>query len=202
MKVTLQELLQLVVEKQSKICLFLLKMPLPRSCDTRIKNTKNMSNIIDDLNQNRNLNENCLLVSFDVVHMFPSIDNKMGGESVKNILLHREDKTPPAKWIIDALELYLNCNNSIFNNQHYLQVDDTVQGPHMTCSYNDVAKHSYNLKSLRYEPAVKCWKNFRDDVFVLWEHSRDDLQNFFNSMNSIDSSKKCNSLYLVLLIMS
>ena len=126
MKVTLQELLQLVVEKQSKICLFLLKMPLPRSCDTRIKNTKNMSNIIDDLNQNRNLNENCLLVSFDVVHTFPCIDNKMGSESVKNILLHRDDNTPPAKWIIDALELCLNCNNSIFNNQHYLHVDDTV----------------------------------------------------------------------------
>ena len=107
MKVTLQELLQLVVEKQSKICLFLLKMPLPRSCDTRIKNTKNMSNIIDDLNQNRNLNENCLLVSFDVVHTFPCIDNKIGSESVKNILLHRDDNTPPAKWIIDALEFEL-----------------------------------------------------------------------------------------------
>ena len=85
-----------------------------------------MSNIIDDLNQNRNLNENCLLVSFDVVHTFPCIDNKMGSESVKNILLHRDDNTPPAKWIIDALELCLNCNNSIFNNQHYLHVDDTV----------------------------------------------------------------------------
>ena len=43
---------------------------------------------------------------------------------------------------------------------------------------------------MSYVPTVKCWKRFRDDVFVLWEHSRDDLDKFFNFMNSIDSSKK------------
>ena len=28
----------------------------------------------------------------------------------------------------------LNCNNPIFNNQHYLQVDDAAQRPQMSCS--------------------------------------------------------------------
>ena len=39
--------------------------------------------------------ETCMktvLVSFNVVDMFPSMDNKMGIESVKNILLTRYDK--------------------------------------------------------------------------------------------------------------
>ena len=35
-----------------------------------------------------------------------------------------------------------------------------------------------------------CWKRFRDDVFVLWEHYRDDLCNCFNFMNCIDLSTK------------
>ena len=60
--------------------------------------------------------------------MFPSIDNKMGIESVKKILLNRDDDTPPAECIIEALQLFLNCNNLIFNNQHYWQVDGTAQG--------------------------------------------------------------------------
>ena len=47
-----------------------------------------MLNIVDDLKRNGNMHENCLLVSFDVIDIFPSIDNKMGIESVKNILCH------------------------------------------------------------------------------------------------------------------
>ena len=129
-----------------------------------------MLNIVDDLNRNGNLHENCLLVSFDVVNMFPSIDNKMGIESVKNILLNKDDNTPPAECIIEAIELCLNCNNSVFKNQHYLQVDGTAQGPHLSCSYSDIAMYSYDLKALSYVPAVKCWKRFHDDMFVLWEN--------------------------------
>ena len=83
----------------------------------------------------------------------------------------------------------MNCNNSVFNSQHYLQVDGTAQGPRMSCSYSDIAKYSYHLKALSCVPAVKCCKCFCDDLLVLWEHSRDDLDNFFNFMNSIDSSK-------------
>ena len=51
--------------------------------------------------------QNCLLVSFDVVNMFRSIDNKMGTESAKNILLNRDDNIPPTECIIEALELEL-----------------------------------------------------------------------------------------------
>ena len=56
-----------------------------------------MINIVDELNWNRNLNQNCLWVSFDVVNMFLGIDNKMGIESVKDILLNRDDNIPPAE---------------------------------------------------------------------------------------------------------
>ena len=156
-----------------------------------------MLKIADDLNRNGSLYENCLLVSLDVVNMFLSTGNKMESKLVKNILLNRDDYTPPVECIIEGLELCLNCNNSIFNNQHYLQVDGTAQGPHMSCSYSDITIYSYDLKALSYVPTVKYWKRFREDVFVFWEHSRDDLDKFFNFMNSIDSSKK-NTIYYIL----
>ena len=108
---------------------------------------------------------------------------------MKNILLNREDNIPPAECIIEALQLYLNCNNSTFNSHHYLQVDGTAQGPHISCSYSDLAMYSYDLKDLSYVPAVKCWKRFRNDVFVL-RNSGDDLDQFFDLMNFIDSSQK------------
>ena len=122
--------------------------------------------------------------------MFPSIDNKMGIESMKNILLNSGDIIPPAQCIIETLELCFKCNNSVCNNQHYLQVDDTAEGAHMSSLYSDTANYSYDLKALSYVPAVKCWKRFRDDVHVLWEYSRDDLDNIISFMNSIDLFKQ------------
>ena len=35
---------------------------------------------------------------------------------------------------------------------------------------------------MSYVPTVKCWKRFRDGMFVFFEHSRGDLDNFFNFM--------------------
>ena len=179
---TTVENLSIFVEK----CLFLEVLKI----DTRVRDMQHMLTIVNDLNKNGNLHENCLLVSFHVVIMFPSIDNKMGIESVKSILLNRDDNRTPAECVIETLELCLNCNNSIFNNQHYFQVDGTAQGLHMSCSYSDIAMYSCDLKALSYVPTVKYWKHFRVNVFDLWEYSRDDLEKIFNFMNSIDSSKK------------
>ena len=50
---------------------------------SRIKDTNHMLDIIDDLN-NLNLHPESVLVSFDIINIFPSIDNKMGINSVKN----------------------------------------------------------------------------------------------------------------------
>ena len=100
---TAVEILSIFGEK----CLF----PKVLKIGTSIQDTQHMLNILDDLNRNGNLHGNCLLVSFDVVNMFPSIDNKMGIKSVKNILLNWDGNIPPAECIIETFELCLNCNN-------------------------------------------------------------------------------------------
>lgn len=61
---TAVENLLIFVEK----CLF----PDVLKVDTRMQDTQHMLDIIDDYNRNGNLHENCLLVSFDVVNMFPN----------------------------------------------------------------------------------------------------------------------------------
>ena len=64
-------------------------------------------------------------MSFDIINV-SSIDNKMGINPVIKLLNKRRCKNPPTKCIIEALELYLNCNNSIFNNTNYIQTDGTA----------------------------------------------------------------------------
>ena len=38
--------------------------------------------------------------------------------------------------------------------KHFLQNDDTTQGPHMSCSYSDTATEQFYKKALEYNPPV------------------------------------------------
>ena len=103
-----------------------------------MNDTLDIRNIIDNTNNRNIITEDSILVGFDIVNMFPSIDNVLGLEAVPEILDSRESGFPPAEWILDTLKYCLECHNSVFNNQFYLQVDGTAIGSHMTCSYSDI----------------------------------------------------------------
>ena len=135
--------------------LFELASELP----SRIKDTCHMLEIIDDVNKS-NLSSNAILVSFDIVNMFPSIDNNMGIASVRKYLDERECKDLPTDCVIEALELCLSCNNSVFNNNNYLQTDGTAQRPHMSCSYADLAMAYHERKALSYYSVPQLRKGF------------------------------------------
>ena len=102
----------------------------------------------------------CIIVSFDKVNMFPSIDNESGLKALKNALEAREEQFPPTLCIIEARKLCLKCDNSIFNKRHFLQNDSNAQGPHMSCSYGDIAIEQFDKKALEYNPVVVDWKRF------------------------------------------
>ena len=117
-----------------KNVLFGLASELP----SRIKHTCHMSGIIDEMN-NSNLSSSAILVSFDVVNTYPSIDNNIGIVSARKYLDGRECKDLLTDCVTEALELHLSCNNFASNNTNYLQTNGTAQGPHMSCSYTDIA---------------------------------------------------------------
>ena len=48
------------------------------------------------------LTDNFVLVSFKAVNMFPSIDNRSGLESVKNILIANEFDTDSTQCVVEA----------------------------------------------------------------------------------------------------
>ena len=62
----------------------------------------------------------------------------------------------------------------LYNNENYLQIDSTAQGPHM-CSYVDIAIADSDKEALEYHLSSTTWKRFRDDAFVLWPHGREYL---------------------------
>ena len=102
-----------------------------------------------------------------IVNIFRSIDNGFGLKTVFEILASCVNKFPPTQSIIEALELCLTANNSIFNNKNYLETDGTAQGPHMSCSYADLALTTFDNRALAYNCSPTTWKRFHDDIFVV-----------------------------------
>ena len=102
--------------------LFELASELP----SQIKDICHILEIIDEIN-NSNLSSGAIFVRFNVVNMFPSMDNNMRIASDRKYLDEMECKDLPTDCVTEALELCLSCNNSVFSNGNYLQTDGTAQ---------------------------------------------------------------------------
>ena len=178
---TVVEKLSILVEKTLH--------PLDDTHNSKIKETNNMLEIIDDINKSV-LPENCVLVSFDVVNMFPNIDNRSGLLSVTEALTNSNFDVDSTQCIFDGSEICLTCSNSKFNHQYFLQTDGTAQGSHMSCSYADIAMAKYDSLANKFHLKPSVWKRFRDDVFVLREHGTASLSSFLDYLNTMDKTGK------------
>ena len=57
-------------------------------------------------------------------------------------------------------------------------------------SDNRFDHNRYYTRYISYTPKALYWKRFRDDIFAVWNNSLQELQKFFEVMNSIDASGK------------
>ena len=144
--------------------------PLTENIASRIKNTAHLLEIVDELNTTE-IPENAMLVSFDIVNMFPSMDNVNGVNTMRAALEKRVVKNPSTECIIEGLEICLFNNNSVFADANLLQTNGTSTGAPNSCSYADIAvspideavfmQMNTNYKELKY---FGC---YRDDCFAL-----------------------------------
>ena len=167
--------------------------PMTENMRSRIKNTGHLLDIIDGLNES-GIPDDTILVSFDIVNMYPSIDNKNGIQAVTTFLNSRAVKDPSTECIIEGLSLCLYNNNSKFANENLLQINGTATGAPNSCSYADIAiapiddavfeKMDSDFTELRY------FGRYRDDCLALWCGSSERLQQFFVFLNSLSEDLK------------
>ena len=152
---------------------------------SRIKDASHMLDIIDNLNDSV-LPENSALVSFDVVNMFPSTDNESGIKAVNKLLNNRESKDPPTECTGEALRIYLEYNNSVFNDKNYIQTDGTLKD--LTCHAHIVTLLwlilTTELKTTLSNYTLTVCKCFRDVVFSVWTYNINTLPAFLDYLNN------------------
>ena len=167
--------------------------PLAEKIPTLIKNTDHLLNIIDSIN-NQGVPDEAILVSFDIVNMYPSIDNQFGLKAVQKALNGRELQKPPTDCIIEGLKLCLYNNNSVFANENLLQTNGTATGAPNSCSYADIAISTIDEEVLKIISSkyteMMYFGRYRDDCLSLWIGSIDALNDFHDFLNSLNSNLK------------
>ena len=127
-------------------------------------------------------------VSFDVVSMYPSISKEVGLEQCRMHLDKRTDPLFSTDCILDALDITLSNNLTIFENVMYKQIKGTAMDPKNVCIYADVAMNSIDVMvnegdwNPDYKPLL--WACSRDDVYVPWTYGFEMLEVFHEWLNS------------------
>ena len=64
--------------------------------------------------------DNTILICFDIIHVFPSIDKDRGVTAVKSALDSITNLSPSTECIMEALEICLTNNFSIFAGENLI----------------------------------------------------------------------------------
>ena len=105
-------------------------------------------------------------MSWDVVSMFPNIDNNLGISVVKRALNSRSVNIPSTDCLVEAVEICLRVNNYQFSSQSFVQKHGTTMGPKNASSYADLVMGVIDEKA-KFGGSLKLmlWWRYRDDIF-------------------------------------
>jgi len=132
-----------------------------------------------------------MLVSFDVVALYPSVPVSKALDIILEKL--RDDPTLPerCKWapeqIIKLLKICLETNFVCLDGLVYTQVDGNLIGKFISGPiagiYMAWFEETFVFKNeSNWKPTF--WKRMKDDVLCIWPHGREELDLFLADLNS------------------
>ena len=125
--------------------------------------------------------------------MYTNIPNGEGlAASMRALECNRPGQVKPTNLtIIKMLEMVLKKNNFQFNGEHFLQVGGTAIGTKAAPSFAVVYMGDFEDKYVYpYHKQPQLYLRYIDDIFMLWQHGPDELEVFFNHLNSrVDTIK-------------
>lgn len=131
------------------------------------------------------------LFSLDVESLYTNIEIPLGLAAVGECLARYPEVSRPDEAILQLLELSLTRNDFEFEGSYYLQIKGTAMGKRFAPAYA-------NIYMAQWEETVfpKCKKvplvyfRYLDDVWGVWQHSRQEFEEFLGVLNAHHASIK------------
>lgn len=162
--------------------------PLMQSGRSYIKDSGHFISMLKDLGE---VPKNSILVTADVVGLYPSIPHLDGLEALRKKLETRTNKKVATADLVNMAEFVLTNNIFEFGQLCKRQIAGTAMGtkfaPPYACIFMDILEEEF----LNSEPLKPwCWKHYIDDIFLVWTHGEQSLREFLGRLNERNSNIK------------
>ena len=135
---------------------------------------KDSNDFIKKAKSLKNIPQDALLVTADVVGLYPSIPDEAGLKALKEALDKREKRNIATNDLIKIAEFVLKNNYFEFKGQVKQQISGTAIGtklaPTYACIFMDDAESKF-LETQSLQPLI--WFRYIDDVFFIGTHGED-----------------------------
>jgi hypothetical protein len=134
----------------------------------------------------------------DVTSLYTNIPHDEGIEACREVWDSRTIQRPSTESLLKLLEHVLKLTNSMFNDEHYIQISGTAMGTKMASSYSNIfmGRLERNLpQSAPYKSF--SWLRFIDDTEEKWVENRDCIDDFITFANSFHNSINSHWRYLL-----
>ena len=132
----------------------------------------------------------------DVSSLYTNIRHQDGITALKHWLIENGTPIEKAEFIEVLAKLVLTSNYFTFNGKIYLQKWGTAMGTRMAPNYAIIFMHSVEeelLKNTKLKPRI--WQRFIDDVFIVWTHGKETLEEFLIYINQAHETIKFTAEY-------
>ena len=174
-------------EKVSEYLDYHLK-PIMRSAKSYKRETSDFFEILKELSS---VTQNSLLVTTDVVGLYPGIRHQEKLEALSIKLAQREEIMIPTKDLLEMSWFVLKNNHFEFHSMIKQQVSGTAigtkLGPLYVCIFMD------RVETLFLEKEALETLVYIDDMFFVWTHGEDKLDRFLEHLNSFYPNLKFTS---------
>ena len=125
------------------------------------------------------ISDNAILVTADVVGLYPSILHQAGLIALKEALDKSLSKKIPTDDLIKMAEFVLSNNFFEFNSVTFQQISVTAIGntfaPPYACIYMDQVEQKFLAAQIN-QPLI--WLRYIEDIFFIWTHGEKELEKF------------------------
>lgn len=158
------------------------KMKPPKSL--KIKNSYELVEKLENLY----INEDEIMVSFDVEQLYPSIPIPEALGIIDDWLMSQDVDDVKVNLYSELTKLCMEHNQFQFNGLYYKQNQGTSMGNPLACFIADAFMGSLETELMKDSIFPKIWLRYVDDVFTIMK--KDDVNNLLDRLNNIYPSIK------------
>ena len=166
-----------------------LLQPIAQKQTSYLKDTTDFINFIEKTQ----VSHETILVSMDVTSLYTNIPQEEGITIVCQAYekYHNNNPPIPSHCLKQMLGLILKENSFQFNGENYLQCHGTAMGTKMAVAFANPFMAEIETKMLNQSNIKpRVWKRYIDDVFSLWDASKQDIDLFIQQANTFHPTRK------------